>query len=110
MSRTPHYITSNGGKVGFIARDAYADISDIVGVVKVTSSDQLASMTDIEDLRQSGVALHFHCRVDIGGQIRTRKILCAMTKASTARAQLIGRSYAGGTIRSVSIKRDRVLY
>lgn len=110
-NKVPHYVTSENGKVGFLAPDQYGEIGSIVGVSKVTPTDKLSVMAEIDDLRQSGAVVRLNCRVAMSdGKVKTRKILCVSTSLATARAQLIGKSYAGGTIRTTSIKRDRVLY
>lgn len=107
--RVPHYIVSEGGNVGIILPDTYDSIGSVVGVNKVTDSTKLAVTAEVDDLKQSGVAIHLRCRVDFGGTRKTRKILCSMKEASSAVGQLIGKNYDGGTIKSASIKRDRIL-
>lgn len=110
-NRIAHYITSGGGKVGFLTSDSYSVIGTIVGVNKVTATDQLAVMAEVDDLRQSGSIVHLRCRVAMpDGKVKTRKVICASSELATARATLIGKSYAGGTIRTAAIKRERVLY
>lgn len=107
--RVPHYIESEGGKVGIILPDVYGAIADIVGVKKVTDADKLSVTAEVDDLKQSGVAMHLSCRVQDGTEIKYKKVLCSMKLASSAVGQLVGKTIDGGIIKKASVKRERIL-
>lgn len=110
-NRVAHYISSEGGKVGFLTSDSYSVVGVIVGVTKVTDTDKLSVMAEIDDLKRSGSIVQLRCRVAMpDGKVKTRKLICASSQLATARATLIGKGFAGGTIRTANIKRERVLY
>lgn len=107
--RAIHYIESEGGKVGVKLPDVYSQISATVGVTKLTAQDKLAVLCEVDDLKQSGVAMTLSARVQEGTEIKTMKILCSMKLASSAVGQLVGKTVGTATIKSVGIKRERVL-
>lgn len=108
-TRVIHYIESEGGKVGVKLPDVYGSIADIVGVKKLTTTDKLSVTAEVDDLKQSGVALTLSARIQEGTEIKTKRILCSMKLASTAVGQLVGKQVGTGTIKSVGIKRERIL-
>lgn len=109
VDRVTHWIESEGGKVGVKLPDIYGSIATIVGVTKLTGDTKLSVLCEVDDLKQSGVAMTLSARIQEGTEIKTKKILCSMKLASAAVGQLVGKTVGNGTIKSVGIKRERVL-
>jgi hypothetical protein len=99
-----HILTVGTTKIGIQEPDSYSSIADIVGVKKAGDTDKADEPGTISQLKKYARIITFNARTSDG---KSHRIQCAIDKASSAAGSLIGKSFAGATIKSVSIPRKR---
>jgi hypothetical protein len=99
-----HILTIGTTKIGIQEPDVYTAIADIVGIKKATDTDRADEPGTISQLKMYARIITFNARCS---DKKTRKVQCAMDKASSAAGSLPGKALGSVTIKSVSIRRKR---
>ncbi len=99
-----HILTVGTTKIGIEEADNYGSIADIVGIKKATDTDKADEPGTISQLKRYARIITFNCRTSDG---KSHRLQCAIDKASSAAGSLVGKSFAGATIKRVSIARKR---
>ncbi|HEY9711316.1 MAG TPA: hypothetical protein V6D48_24110 [Oculatellaceae cyanobacterium] len=96
-------------KVAVIVSDVYnnngSSIGNTVGVEPVSDANKPDTSSTSSDLLRSGQALKIRVRYNDGAKPRTADVLCDIDKAKTAVAELVGKTFRNGTIRSAYFPR-----
>ena len=84
-----------------------SDIGEAVGITAIEDGALLEATTEVDDLIKNCQAVRMKIRYRVGdARPKIGSIICDVDKAKTARAQLIGKSYRGGTISSAWFPRQ----
>jgi hypothetical protein len=82
----------------------YKDIGSVVGITEKADTDKVDDIGSISKLKQAAKVITFNVRMS---DKKTHKVNCSIDKASSAPANLIGKSISGATIKKVSVPRRR---
>lgn len=107
--RKLHTIMAGATKVAVILPDIYQEIGSTVGIDQPTGTAGSGADTSARpaDLLKSGQALKIRVRYLATGSAfgKTSDVLCDIDKAKTAVAELMGKTFKGGTIKSAYFAR-----
>jgi phosphomannomutase len=99
-----HILTVGTTKIGIEEVDNYGSIGSLVGIKKATDTDRADEPGTISQLKRYARIITFTVRT---ADKKSHKLQCAIDKASSAAGSLIGKAFAGSTIKKVSIARKR---
>lgn len=106
MAKILHVIENGGVKFGcLLPENTYDGIATIVGVTPSAGSATTDHNTTTSALVRSGEAGKISITILDGTKLRTRRILCAADKMSTAIGALPGNAFGTATIRSARFPR-----
>lgn len=100
-----HYLTIDSKKYGVILPDTYANIDTVVGVSKGSATTEVDYSTSSNELLRNGNAVKIKVRYPDGAKVRTATILCDISKAKSAPAGLVGKTFRTGAIKSAYFPR-----
>ena len=105
----PHFVLVGATKVGVVLPDVYegngSNIAGIVGVQKVTDTEQPDAASSVGNLIKKAQALRIRIRYVSGTKVKTANLICDIQKATSATVALVGKTFKGGEIKSAYFPR-----